>query len=158
MNTLRAVSFPLATLIVSQVAWAQTTAGITGVVRDASGAVMPGVTVEAASPALIEKVRTAITDDQGRFNIVDLRPGIYTVAFTLPGFTSFKREGIELSVGFTATVNAEMKVGSVEETVTVTGASPVVDAQNVHTQQVLKLDVLEALPSGARDLTQLASL
>src|SRR5947199_10563411 len=149
MKRLRVLSFALASLVISQATWAQTTAGITGVVRDATGAVMPGVTVEAASPALIEKVRTATTDDQGRFNIVDLRPGTYTVTFTLPGFTSFKREGIELSVGFTATVNADMKVGSVEETVTVTGASPVVDAQNVHTQQVLKLDVLEALPAGA---------
>src|SRR4029077_19222400 len=91
-------------------------------------------------------------------NIVDLRPGVYTVTFTLPGFSSFKREGIELSVGFTATVNAEMRVGGVEETVTVTGASPVVDTQNVQTRQVMKTDVLEALPSGARDLTQLASL
>ena len=119
---------------------------------------LPGVTVEAASPALIEKVRTAVTDGQGRYNIVDLRPGIYTVTFTLPGFSTFKREGIELSAGFTATVNAEMKVGALEETVTVTGASPVVDVQNVRTQQVLKDEVLDALPSGARDLTQFASL
>src|SRR3954453_18384538 len=80
---------------------AQTTAaGIVGVVRDATGAVLPGVTVEVASPALIEKVRTAVTDGQGRFNIIDLRPGVYTVAFTLPGFATFKLEGLELSAGF----------------------------------------------------------
>src|SRR5467141_1248917 len=82
--------------------------GIAGVVRDTSGAVIPGVTVEAASPALIEKVRTVVTDGDGRYNIVDLRPGTYSVNFTLTGFGSFRREGIELTAGFTATVNAEM--------------------------------------------------
>src|SRR5688500_17303267 len=85
---------------------AQVNASITGVVRDTTGAVLPGVTVEAASPALIEKLRTAVSDDQGRFNIVNLRPGLYTVTFTLAGFSSFQREGIELSAGFTATANA----------------------------------------------------
>ena len=85
-----------------------------------SGAVLPGVTVEAASPALIEKVRSVVTDSEGRYNIVDLRPGTYTVTFTLPSFSTFKREGIELPSGFTATVNAEMKIGALEETVTVT--------------------------------------
>src|ERR1700704_2099811 len=134
-------------LLLPGIAGAQssTTAGIAGVVRDTSGAVMPGVTVEASSPALIEKVRIAVTDNQGRFNVVDLRPGTYTVTFTLPGFSTFKRDGIELSAGFTATANAEMKVGGLAETVTVTGASPVVDIQNVRTQKVMKSDVLEAL-------------
>src|SRR2546426_9648096 len=99
-------------------------AGIAGGARDTSGAVLPGVTVEAASPVLIEKVRTAVTDDQGRFNIVDLRPGTYTVTFTLTGFATYQREGIELSAGFTAPVNAEMKVGNISETIQVTGASP----------------------------------
>ena len=139
-------------------AWAQAAAGIAGVARDATGAVLPGVTVEAASPALIEKVRSAVTDAVGRYNIVDLRPGTFTVTFTLTGFATFRREGIELTTGFTATVNAEMRVGSLEETVTVTGASPVVDTQNVRTQQVMKTEVLEALPSGQRDLTAYASL
>ena len=88
---------------------------------------LPGVTVEAASPALIEKVRTVVTDSEGRYNIVDLRPGTYTVTFTLAGFSTFKREGIELTAGFTATVNADMKVGALEETITVTGAAPLVD-------------------------------
>src|SRR4029453_10658918 len=108
-----------------------TTGAIAGVVRDATGAVLPGVTIEAASPALIEKVRTAITDAQGNYKIVELRPGSYSVTFTLPGFATVKREGIELTTGFTAAVNAEMRVGSLEETVTVTSASPVVDVQNV---------------------------
>src|SRR5712691_11829570 len=83
-------------------AWAQQSpSGIAGVVKDTSGAVLPGVTVEAASPALIEKVRTVVTDGEGRYNVVDLRPGAYTVTFTLSGFNTFRREGIELSAGFT---------------------------------------------------------
>ena len=94
-------------------AWAQAESGnIAGAVRDASGAVMPGVTVEAASPALIEKVRVVTTDGQGLYRIVDLRPGTYTVTFTLPGLGTVKREGIALTTGFTANVNAELKVGS----------------------------------------------
>src|SRR5687768_10989510 len=85
-------------------AWAQQAGGIAGVVKDASGGALPGVTVEAASPALIEKVRTVVTDGEGRYNIVDLRLGVYTVTFTLTGFATLKREGIELRAGFTATV------------------------------------------------------
>jgi hypothetical protein len=78
-------------LCVPPAALAQQTSAIAGVVRDTSGAVLPGVTVEAASPALIEKVRTVVTDDQGRYNIVDLRPGAYVMTFTLAGFNTFKR-------------------------------------------------------------------
>ena len=100
-------------------AFAQAT--ITGVIKDASGAVLPGVTVEASSPALIEKVRTAISDGSGQYRIVDLRPGVYTVSFSLTGFNSLQQTGIELAGSFTATVNAEMRVGSLEETITVTG-------------------------------------
>src|SRR5918911_326659 len=118
-------------------ALAQQTSAIAGIVRDTSGAVLPGVTVEAASPVLIERVRTVVTDDQGRYNIVDLRPGTYTVTFTLPGFNTFVREGIVISVGFTATVNAEMQVGSLAETITVTGETPLVDTQNARQQKVL---------------------
>ena len=95
---------------------------------------LPGVTVEAASPALIEKVRTVVTDGEGRYNIVDLRPGTYAVTFTLAGFSTLKREGIVLTSGFTATVNAELPVGALEETITVTGATPLVDTQNVRKQ------------------------
>ena len=149
----------VAALAVPGVAHAQSTSGtIAGTAKDATGAVLPGVTVEAASPALIEKVRTAVTDAQGNYKVIDLRPGTYSVTFTLPGFSTYKREGIELSAGFTATANAEMKVGGLEETVTVTGASPTVDIQNVRTQQVLRSEVLDALPVGQRDLTQLAAL
>ena len=124
--------------------------GIAGTVRDTSNAVLPGVTVEAASPALIEKVRTVVTDGEGRYNIVDLRPGTYVVTFTLPGFTTFRRDGIVLTSGFTATVNADLRVGSLEETITVTGETPLVDTQNVRQQTVVSNDALDALPSSTK--------
>lgn len=145
-------------LLLPCLAAAQGMGGITGVARDTSGAVLPGVTVEAASPALIEKVRAAITDGQGQFNIIDLRPGTYSVTFTLPGFATYKREGIELSAGFTATANAEMRVGGVEESITVTGASPTVDIRNVRTQRVLQSEVMKLLPSGGTNYSTFASL
>src|SRR5438034_135094 len=129
--------------------WAQSASSgaIAGEVKDTTGAVLPGVTVEAASPALIEKVRTVVTDAEGQYKIVELRPGTYSVTFSLAGFSTVKREGLELTTGFTATVNADLRVGSLEETITVTGASPVVDTQNVRTQNVLSREVLDALPS-----------
>jgi Carboxypeptidase regulatory-like domain len=127
-------------------ALAQTT-GIAGVVRDTSGAVLPGVTVEASSPALIEKVRTASTDSQGRYNIVDLRPGEYTVTFTLTGFSTVKREGIQIEAQFTANVNADLRVGALEETITVSGATPVVDTQNVIKRQVVQKETIDAMPT-----------
>src|SRR2546428_1993553 len=102
MNKFGTALLACVALFASHTVWAQTTAGIAGVVRDTSGAVLPGVTVAASSPALIEKVRTAVTDDQGRFNIVELRPVTYTPTFTLAGFSTVRREGIELSAGFTA--------------------------------------------------------
>jgi len=122
-------------------------ASITGVVKDSSGAVLPGVTVEASSPALIEKTRTAVTDSTGQYRIVDLRPGTYAVTFTLPGFTTVKREGIELTGSFVATVNAEMRVGGVQETITVTGETPVVDVQSVRRQTTLSNDILTTVPT-----------
>jgi hypothetical protein len=123
---------------------------IAGVVRDASGAVLPGVTVEVASPVLIEKVRTTITDGQGLYRIVDLRPGAYTVTFTLQGFSTVRREGLELPSGFTATVNAELPVGDIAETVTVTGETPVVDLQSVRQQTTVQRAVLDVLPTTGR--------
>ena len=138
-------------LLLPALAWAQAESGsIAGVVRDASGAVLPGVTVEAASPALIEKVRSVVTDGQGLYRIVELRPGPYTVTFTLPGFSTFKRDGIELATGFSANVNAELKVGSLEETITVSGESPVVDISNVEQQQRLSREVLDNIPTSRR--------
>jgi hypothetical protein len=121
--------------------------GITGVVRDASGAVLPGVTVEASSPALIEKVRTVTTDGQGRYSIVDLRPGVYTVTFTLTGFATVRREGIELTASFTAPVNADLKVGALEETITVSSAAPVVDTTSVIRRQVVDNETIQAMPT-----------
>src|SRR2546427_10390756 len=111
-----------------------------------------GVTVEAASPVLIEKTRAVVTDGEGRYNIVDLRPGTYVVTFSLAGFSTVKREGIVLTGGFTAAVNADLQVGAVEETITVTAASPVVDTQNVRQQSVLSADVLSALPTGNKTM------
>src|SRR5205823_3087981 len=102
-----------------------TTGAIAGQVRDVTGAVLPGVTVEASSPVLIEKTRTVTSDEQGQYKVVDLRPGTYTVTFSLPGFSTVKRENLELNTGFTARIDAELRVGGVEETVTVSGASPV---------------------------------
>ena len=103
---------------------------IAGVVKDTSGAVLPGVTVEAASDVLIEKTRSVVTDGAGQYKIIDLRPGVYSVTFTLPGFATVKRDGVELPSNFTSTINADLKVGSLEESVTVTGASPVVDVSH----------------------------
>src|SRR5213080_2545203 len=114
-------------LLISATASAQNANGsVVGAVKDASGAVLPGVTVEASSPVLIEKTRTTVTDDTGQYRIVDLRAGTYTVTFTLGGFSTVKREGIELSGTFNASVNADLKVGALAETITVTGETPIV--------------------------------
>jgi len=121
---------------------------LTGVVRDASGGVLPGVTVEAASPALIEKVRTVATDSSGQYRLENLAPGTYSVTYSLPGFTTVKRDGVEVTTGVTVTLNAEMRVGGVQETITVTGETPVVDVQNsTRKQLVLDDSVVAALPA-----------
>ena len=130
---------------------------IAGSVKDTSGAVLPGVTVEAASPVLIEKVRTVVTDGNGRFQIIDLRPGTYTVTFTLAGFNTTRRDAVAVSGGGVATIDAELRVGALEETITVTGEAPVVDTQSVAKQQVLSADVVDALPS-ARNYVGLARM
>src|SRR5204863_3146842 len=106
-----------------------------------------GATRAAASPPLIERVRTAATDWSAQYKIVSLTPGVYTVTFTLPGFTTVKREGIELTGDFTAGVNVELKVGSLEETITVAGATPLVDVQSLTKQSVFTRDVLDVLPA-----------
>src|SRR3954453_16028688 len=137
---------------------AQSNATIAGVAKDSSGAILPGVTVEAASPSLIEKTRTAVTDGAGQYKIVNLVPGVYTVTFTLTGFNTVKREGIELTGSFTASVNADMKVGSLEETITVSGQASVVDVQNVTQQKVVTRDVLNAIPAGMKSTGQIGVL
>src|SRR5687767_5343031 len=136
-------------------AFAQSNSNIAGVVKDTTGAVMPGVTVEAASPALIEKVRSVVSDSAGQYKIVNLVPGAYTVTFTLPGFNTVKREGIELTASFTATVNAELRVGALEETITVTGEASTVDVQNVVTQRVVTRDIIDAIPTGSKSVAHL---
>jgi hypothetical protein len=124
------------------------TSAIAGVVKDTSGAVLPGVTVEASSPALIEKVRSAVTDNSGQYKITTLRPGTYTVTFTLPGFSVVKRENVELTSDFTATISADLKVGALEETITVSAESPVVDTQSITTRTVMTREVMDAIPTG----------
>src|SRR6476469_8163349 len=141
------LAVPLAVLVFLWPASAYAQASIAGVVKDASGAVLPGVTVEAASPALIEKVRSVVTDDSGQYRIVDLRPWTYSVAFTLTGFSVVKREGIELSGSFNATINADLKVGGLEETITVTGESPIVDTQSIRRQTTLDHEILTTAPT-----------
>src|SRR5882672_10585473 len=121
-------------------------ASVTGTVRDASGAVLPGVTVEAASSALIEKTRSAVTDGTGQYRIIDLQPGTYTLTFTLPGFATVKREAVDLSGTQIATIPIEMRVGAIEESVTVTGESPVVDVQSAKRQVVMNSETIQALP------------
>lgn len=130
---------------------------IVGVVRDTSGAVLPGVTIEAASPALIEKVRSVVTDGTGQYQLVNLPPGGYTVTFTLAGFNALKREGIALTGNFTATVNGDLRVGALEETITVTGESPTVDVQSTARQGIVGRDIIENIPAG-RNIWALGAL
>ena len=137
----------LALLIVLLPATAFAQATLTGTVRDASGGLLPGVTVEASSPALIEKTRSAVTDGSGQYRIVDLRPGTYTLVFTLPGFSIVRRDNIELTGSQTITIPAEMRVGGIEETITVTGESPVVDVQSSRREIVLSEETIQSLPA-----------
>ncbi len=132
-------------------------ASIVGTARDASGAVLPGVTVEASSPALIERTRSVVTNGVGQYSIQDLRPGTYSVTFTLPGFSAIRRDGIELSGSFIATVNADMRVGGVQETVTVSGEAPVVDVTSARTEQTIDGETVAAIPTSRlySSLTQL---
>src|SRR3954453_12435546 len=131
---------------------------IAGLVKDTSGAVMPGATVEASSPALIEKTRTVVTDGAGQYKIIDLSPGTYEVVITLTGFKTVRRSGIILEGNFTAQVNAELQVGSVEESITVTAASPTVDTVNNTTSVVLNRDILDSIPTPARNTPSRALL
>jgi hypothetical protein len=142
-----AASLVCAMLVAPVAAVAQEAGSIVGVAQDASGAVLPGVSVEAASDVLIEKVRTVVTDGSGRYAIVQLRPGMYVVTFTLPGFKTVRREGVQLEGAFAATVNANLEVGALEETVTVSGASPVVDLQSTQNQFAMGKEVLDSLPA-----------
>src|SRR6266496_2966573 len=118
------------------------------VVKDPSGAVLPGVTVEASSPALIEKVRTAVTDGSGQYRIVNLPPGTYVITFTLTGFSTVRREGVDISINVTSNIDAELRVGQVQETITVTGGAPVVDLQSSAQTTVADQRTFKELPTG----------
>jgi len=146
MRFCAAAALAAAVVLLPRAAAAQSV--IAGSVSDASGALMPGVLVEVSSPALIEKTRAATTDRSGQYRIIDLRPGVYVMTFTLTGFNTVRREGIELPANFTATIDVEMRVGALEESVTVTGESPIVDVQSAVQQQVLSNELLEAVPTG----------
>ena len=138
-------------LLLPAAAWAQLASGtIAGVVKDTSGAVMPGVTVEAASPALIERVRSVVTDEQGQYKIVESRTRHLHRHLHPARFQHGQAEGLELTTSFTATVNAEMKVGALEETVTVSGQAPVVDTQNIRQQTTIARGTLDAIPTTKR--------
>ena len=139
----------LITILVPALAYAQ--ASITGVVRDTSGAVLPGVTVEASSPALIEKVRSTVTNDTGQYRLENLRPGTYSVTFSLGGFSTIRRDGVELQGSFSATISVDMRVGEIAETVMVSGESPIVDVQNTTQQRVLSHEIIDAIPTGRSD-------
>src|SRR6478735_4533376 len=127
---------------------ARAQSAITGIVKDTSGAVLPGVTVEAASDALIEKVKSVVSDGNGVYRINDLRPGVYSVTFALPGFQTLKRDGLQLPAEFVMTINGDMKVGALEETITVSGAAPVVDVTTAVHTQVLNGEAIDAIPTG----------
>ena len=141
--------------LTSGAAFAQS--AISGSVRDSSGGVLPGVSVEVASPVLIEKVRSAVTDDQGRYTIIDLRPGVYSVTFTLPGFNTNRQQELELPANFTATVNADLRVGALEESITVTGSTPLVDVQNTQKSVMISRELMDAVPT-ARNVSGMAAL
>jgi hypothetical protein len=137
----------LAVMLVSVAGHAQALGTIAGSAKDASGGVLPGVTVEVSSQALIEKIRTASTDGSGQYRIINLPPGTYTVTFTLPGFATVKREGVGVSTNFTASINADMRVGGLEETITVTGETPIVDVQSATLTRTATAQVFKEIPS-----------
>jgi len=139
-------------------AMAQSGSAIAGVVKDTTGAVLPGVTVEASSPALIEKARTVVTDAAGQYKIINLVPGDYTVTFALSGFSTVKRDGIVLTASFTATVNADLRVGALAETITVSAESPTVDIQNVMQQSVMTRDIIDSVPTGQKSVSAIGAL
>jgi hypothetical protein len=139
---------PIAALLLVLPSLSAAQSAVAGVVRDSSGGVLPGVTVEASSPALIEKARSAVTNEQGQYRVVDLRPGVYTVTFTLAGFRTVVRENITIESNFTAPINVELSVGAIEESVTVTGGSPVVDVQTSQRQSVVSQQLMDLLPTG----------
>ena len=156
MRRLVLIGVSLVVVLLGTPAIVKAQASIAGQVKDASGAVLPGVTVEASSPALIEQVRTVVTSGTGQYRIELLPPGTYTVTFALPGFSSVKREGIQLTGTFTATIDAELRVGALQETITVSGEAPIVDVQSANKQRVIDRDLIDKLPTGRSPFAQIA--
>ena len=144
-RVVKVVAALAALVLLPGVVFAQAT--IAGVIRDASAAVLPGVSVEAASPVLIEKTRTVVSDGTGQYRITDVPPGTYVLTFSLTGFTTMKREGLAVSGSGVVTANADLRVATVQETVTVTAASPIVDTQSVRREVVLNNETLSTLPA-----------
>src|SRR5215216_4368959 len=145
VHVLGLVLIPAAVVLLPSLAFAQAT--LTGTVKDASGGVLPGVTVEATSPALTEKVRTVVTDGAGVYRIVQLDPGTYSLTATLPGFNTYKRDDIALAGTQVITIPVELKVGSLQETITVTGETPVVDVQSVQRQVIVDSQTIASIPA-----------
>jgi len=152
-----AIAAAIAWLPAAATAQGTSSATISGVVRDVSGGVLPGVTVEASSPALIERVRAAVTDERGEYRLTELRPGAYVVTFTLPGFATLKRDGLELRTNFTAQIDAELTVSQLQETITVSGATPLVDVQSATQQRTVTREVLDTVPT-AKSVLGIAAL
>src|SRR6185503_14499695 len=146
MRLMKSVLFVLIFLILLPAA-ASAQSTLAGAVKDSSGAVLPGVSVEASSPVLIEKARSSLTDGTGQYRITDLLPGTYTLTFTLSGFATVKRDGVELTGSGVTTINADMRVGNVSETVNVSGETPVVDVQTTRRQEVLTQEVVRSVPA-----------
>ena len=147
----------LGSLVFTAPSLAQTLGTIAGVVKDASGGVLPGVSVEVASPALIETTRIVVTDGAGQYAVVSLPLGVYDVTFSLPGFSSVKRDGVSVVADFTANVNVDLKVGALAETVTVTGESPLIDVQGTIANRAVTPDLIKAIPNGGT-MYQLAAM
>src|SRR3954467_8088150 len=137
-----------ALLFLTFLSTANAQSAIAGVVRDGSGAVLPGVSVEAASPGLIEGSRTVVTDAAGGYRIENLRPGEYVVTFSLTGFRTVRRESSALPTSFTAQLNTELSLGQLEESIVVTGESPLVDVRGSMSQSVMTREKLDTLPTG----------
>ena len=147
----------LGAVLFASTGWAQQDSGISGLVTDAQGGVLPGTTVEAASPTELG-TRTVFTDANGRYNIINLRPGTYSVTFSLAGFSTVIREEVVLVAAFTAPIDAQMAVGGIEETITVTGVSPLVDVQNVSQNTIISDRLLDLLPSSSKSLSNFTNM
>jgi len=147
MNRPRLPLFHVLALLAVSSGVASAQSAFTGVVKDATGGLLPGVTVEASSPALIEKTKAAVTDEKGQYRIVELRPGVYALTFTLPGFGTVRREGLELIASFTATIDVTLSPGEVQETITVAGSTPLIDTTNALQQTVLTRSNLDNIPN-----------